>query len=211
MTRLLYITFIVLIWASCTLDESFHFNSEWSGRYESTFDISGLTDPLEEGVDSESSSTPLEQEKVDELVRKLNSTPGISQASVAQDMEANTLTFAYSFEDIESLNRLNAKDLLSKEESPLGSMGRWKMKAKGSKKFTMTMEPEEPAQGDNSEEMMQMGEMLQITTKLNFHMPIKKLKSEVAIKGSKSNQIIIIYTMADLWDQDKNWDVNVKF
>ena len=66
---------------------------------------------------------------------------------------------------------------------------------------------------ENAQEMekaKEAGEMLQVTTLLNFSSKIKDINSDVAIKGVNENQVIIKYSGKDLIDATTNWDTEIQ-
>ncbi len=201
---------IILSLSSCSFEEEYAFQSDWSGKYEGVLDMSGVAEMGGEDKESEEIIPEAEKKAMEE---KINAVEGISNAKVMADEENYKISFSYDFEDLASLNTLNSQDLSEgDDDSPLGSLAKWEMSSKGKKKFYITMMKDEGMTSDEEgmEEMKQAGDMLQVTSTLTFPRKVKDVISDVANKGTQDNQVIIKYSLKDIFDTEKNWDTEVR-
>jgi len=212
MKQFLVFILTIVIFSSCTFDEHFEFNKDWSGSYKATLDFSEMAafgNELQENEgEAKASEEILPEEKKEEFIRNLNSKDGISKADLEVNEEEYTVTFSFDYDGLDALNDLKASDFSFDDDSndDVG-MANWIMTSKGKKKFFMTLDPND--QTASSEEMDQAGELLKISTTLAFAKPIKSFTGEMAQKGDKANEIIISYDAGQLnLDPDK-WAVSV--
>lgn len=199
---------LTALFSSCTFEEDYSFNADWSGEYSAVLDLSGLADM----GDASSEDDLIPADEIKSMEDDLNGIEGISNTKVEPDNENHKIKFSFNFDDLESLNRLNTSDF-GEGDSPLEALGKWEMKNKGKKKFYMTMiglEKLSSESSDDSEEAKRAGEMLTVVTTLTFPSKIKNLTSDVAVKGDKNNQIIINYSGKDMMEKGKNWNIEVK-
>jgi hypothetical protein len=98
MKRILLAMISVLALASCKLAQQYHFNLDFSGDYELTFDMTELAefggDTLEDFF---------ADMNLDSLADVYRSVDGISNVAVEKD--TNVLYISYSFRDLAALNR----------------------------------------------------------------------------------------------------------
>ncbi|MEZ7886233.1 MAG: hypothetical protein ACI888_000814 [Flavobacteriales bacterium] len=210
MKKIFYLSLMIIVLvSSCTFEEGYSFKSDWSGSYEASLDLSGIADMA--GEENEYKEM-IPSDEIANLEGKMNAIEGISNAKVVSDNLAHSINFFYDFDGLPALNRLNNINLDEDDnESPLGALGKWEMRHKGKKKFFITMIPKEVIEdAQEMEKAKEAGEMLQVTTFLNFSREIKDINSDVATKGVNENQVIIKYSGKDLIDATKNWDTEIK-
>ena len=210
MKKIFYLSLMIIILvSSCTFEEGYSFKSDWSGSYEASLDLSGIADIA--GEENEYKEM-IPSDEIAKLEGEMNAVEGISNAKVVSDNLAYSINFFYDFDGLPALNRLNNINLDEDDnDSPLGALGKWEMSHKGKKKFFIKMIPKEVIEDvQEMEKAKEAGEMLQVTTFLNFSREIKDINSDVATKGVNENQVIIKYSGKDLIDATKNWDTEIK-
>jgi len=210
MNKIFYLSLmIVVLVSSCTFEEGYSFKSDWSGSYEASLDLSGIANM---GGEENEYKEMIPSNEIANLEGKMNAIEGISNAKVVSDNLAYSINFFYDFDGLPALNRLNNINLHEDDnDSPLAAIGKWEMSHKGKKKFFIKMIPKDVI--ENAQEMekaKEAGEMLQVTTLLNFSSKIKDINSDVAIKGVNENQVIIKYSGKDLIDATTNWDTEIQ-
>ena len=200
---------IMVLVTSCTFEEGYSFKSDWSGSYEASLDLSGIANM---GGEENEYKEMIPPEEIANLEGKMNAIEGISNAKVVSDNLAYAVNFFYEFDGLPALNRLNNINLDEDDnDSPFSALGKWEMSHKGKKKFFIKMIPKEVIEdAEEMEKAKEAGEMLQVTTFLNFSRKIKDIKSDVATTGLNENQVIIKYTGKDLIDATINWDTEIK-
>ena len=210
MKKIFYLSLMIMvIVTSCTFEEGYSFKSDWSGSYEAHLDLSGLANMGGE-VDEYKEMIP--PDEIAKLEGEMNAIEGISNAKVVSDNLGYAINFFYDFDGLPALNRLNNINLDEDDnDSPFGSLGKWEMSHKGKNKFFIKMIPKEVIEdAQEMEKAKDAGEMLQVTTFLNFSREIKYIKSDLATKGLNENQVIIKYSGKDLIDATINWDTEIK-
>ncbi len=198
----------ILFTTSCTITEEIHFSDEESGNVKYTIDLSMFKEyasdeslNLAEKIDSNFLST-------DSIMKKID---GIKNISHDFSNEEYKVTYSYSFNSLEALNKsFNAQKIMKKEKSFMSSY-RFK-KSWGRLVF------EKPASPRNDSTIQQLGElqsMFRYKFILSFDEPIKKFKvkkgSRDIVEQAGENIIIQSGNMFDVFPRNKTkWIIKTK-
>lgn len=87
---------------SCSVQETFHFNKDFSGHYTFEFNYSQLA-----SLDTSSDMKSEMGESFYELENELKKINGISNILILTDNEEGTVMVSYDFENLEALNKAN--------------------------------------------------------------------------------------------------------
>jgi hypothetical protein len=197
---------IIALFSSCTVDETYEFNDDLSGRYNLEIDYSGLLALM---GDEEDMGLP-EDESVDETMDIIEKSEGISNSSFS--MEDGKGRLAFDFDKVESIQEIGGEagqifaGLIGLNLQPKGKKLGVDLSPGDSAAEAMTEYADEAGDIDDSYD-----EMFSINTHLVFKRPIKKFKSDIATYDKASNTVTFKYNMSDLTNPDVNWTASIKF
>jgi len=102
LTTFFSITFFSFLIYSCSVQETFHFNTDYSGQYTFEFNYSELA-----SFDTSSAMKSEMGESFYELESELKKIDGINNIVIVSDNEKGTVLVSYDFENLEALNKAN--------------------------------------------------------------------------------------------------------
>jgi hypothetical protein len=193
---------LMVIYTACTIEQSYHFKSDFSGSYNMRFDLSAMaglgdTDSTEAATD-----TIFTPESLDEMRNAYLTVPGVSNATATY--EGNVLESGFEFSNLKALNEAVGKSSGEGEESK----GIYHFTQKGK---TLIMKINREGMSElTGEDMASMGEMVTFRFTVTFEKDIKKIKGDIAQWTKGSKEVLIEFPLKDLTDDSKNLDVEIR-
>jgi hypothetical protein len=191
---------ISLFFGACTIEQTYYFKEDFSGDYTLRFDLSSVAAM---GGDSLGTDTIFSEEALQEMSAAYSAVPGISNAS--STYSDNVLESAFAFSGINSLNAAMENSQEGSESTP----ALYTFVQKG--KMLKLIVNRKKMEAAESEEMAQMGDMVNFNVTLGFERKIKKLKSQVAQWNKENNTITIEFPLKDFLDPKKNLNAEIRF
>ncbi len=99
---IIIIAFLSIVLYSCSIEEEFHFNSDFSGHYSFRFDYSELKVLDTSGIAGDEMSKGYE-----EMVTELQKIDGISNIVINSDDNIGSVEVEYDFSSIDAINQAN--------------------------------------------------------------------------------------------------------
>ena len=184
MKKLFALLLLVGYVSSCTLNQHFHFNEDYSGSYTMSFDMSSIME-MAMAEDSTASEEDMWAEMpFDSLKTVYEGMEGISNVQVKG--EGGVLTMSYDYANIESLNKvLENSDMGGDEEDEMFGMllgNSTYFEAKGNK---LSYNVPDMADMGIADSLSMYMEMVSYTTEFTFEKDVKKVSNENAVVSDK--------------------------
>ena len=96
------ITSLLFLISSCTIEEEFHFNEDFSGNYSFQFDYSALL-----ALDTSGTAGVELSKGYDEMEEELKKIDGISNILIKSDEVVGKVSVSYDFSSIDAINKAN--------------------------------------------------------------------------------------------------------
>ncbi|MCB0738563.1 MAG: hypothetical protein KDC92_13685 [Bacteroidetes bacterium] len=186
---------ILFATSSCTLKQTYDFNSDFSGKHVVEVDMSAMTGLME----GENEMHLLDSMGSDTLIDQLNAEPGISNTFMTE--ENGLLKIGYDFSGLEAINNtqsgkamadaLNSGMALTESTKPLFVL-------KGKKLIYNPPAFDNSDFGDEMESFEGMGDMLQYEVVMHFAKPIKKIDNDDWRLSSDNKTISLTSSISEL-------------
>lgn len=207
MKKLIALFTLTAIIASCSLNQHFHFNEDYSGNYSMEFDMSAILEMAMQEDSTMNEDEIWEDVNFDSLKLVMEQVEGIS--NVVTEAEGGIIKMSYSFKDIESLNRvLENSDMGDDEqdemfEALLGSSTYFEAKGK---KLSYNV----PSLADLgiADSLSMYMDMISYNTEFTFDKPVKKVSNEDATVSD--NKITLEGNFGELLKGEKNMSFEAK-
>lgn len=206
----------VLFFTSCTVEQHFSFNKNYSGNYTFTMNYQAIQEmPAEEGeeVPEEEKFNLSDSLDLDEFVKEINALKGISNAKVTD--EDGVFKIYYEFKDVESLNN-SLEELNMEEHVDEGhSKERPTFVAKGNK-FDYHFHKIDLGDDEAMTEEEQQGVeaaygMVQYKLTMDFEKPIKKSSNDHLIVSPNGRTLSFQGSFLDVAGKSVDLSTKVKF
>lgn len=174
---LLSLSFIILLSTSCSFQQKFHFNNDWSGSSELKIDMSQMI-ALSGGVGgAEEDSLDLFSDfKSENSLEDLGKIPGITNVRMDENSKKGIFILTYNFENIDALNKsMASSDVLSGASSEKDHNY---FSVKKNKLIYQMKTMDEEEEVDGMKEVKEMKEMFKYDLIFSFEKSIKKIKSK---------------------------------
>lgn len=96
------ITSLLFLISSCTIEEEFHFNEDFSGNYSFQFDYSALL-----ALDTSGTAGVELSKGYDEMEEELKKIDGITNILIKSDEVVGKVSVSYDFSSIDAINKAN--------------------------------------------------------------------------------------------------------
>jgi hypothetical protein len=192
---------LMVIFTACTIEQTYHFKSDFSGSYSMRFDLSAMAGLGDSASSQSTTDTIFTPESLDEMRNAYLTVPGVSNATATYDN--NVLESGFEFSNLKALNEAVGKGSGESEESK----GIYHFTQNG-KKLIMKINRDGMAEF-NGEEMASMGEMVTFKLAVSFERDIKKVKGDIAQWTKGSKEVLIEFPLKTLSDPKTNLDVEI--
>lgn len=193
---------LMVIFTACTIEQTYHFKSDFSGNYQLRFDLSSMAGPSESDSTSASTDTIFTPESLEEMRNTYLAVPGVTNATATY--ANNVLQSGFDFSNFEALNAATGRANGGEQ----GAQGLYNFSNKG-KKLIMKINRDGMAEL-TGEDMASMGEMVTFKFTVSFERDIKKVKGDIAQWTKGSKEVLIEFPLKDLSDPKKNLDVEIQ-
>ena len=194
---------------SCSIDQHFHFNDDYSGNYLMEFDMSALMDFAGEMDSTDSDEDIWGDLPMDSMQDAMNAVVGINNAKFFE--ENNVLKMSYEFENLEALNSALANSDLedSEEDDVLGALmgDATNFEAKGKKFYYTTPDISTVEIADSMTEYM---EMFEYAVTMSYENDIKKIENSDAIIGEDNKSFTLKGNFKELMLGEKQLSTEVR-
>ncbi len=203
---LIFICFVTITFASCTVEQEVHFKDDFSGDYQVKIDLTDLIPAL---PDSARIDTVFSKKNLSELQERYQNIEGISNSNVTYN--DGVYLSKFSFADMMAFK----KALTDEDGDKEGSFFVYKL-AKNS--MIIEIDPDGLAklnkENKSKEALGQDGgaaDLFKLKAKVKFDKPIKSVKGKMATFDSATNTISFDFNIADVKEKAKKFKTVVKF
>ena len=193
---------LMVIYTACTIEQTYHFKSDFSGNFQLRFDLSSMAALSESDSTSAATDTIFTPESLEEMRNAYLTVPGVTNATATYT--DNVLQSGFDFSNLEALNAAVGRNNDSGEDA----QGLYNFSKKG-KKLIMKINREGMSEL-TGEDMASMGEMVTFKLTVSFERDIKKVKGDIAQWTKGSKEVLIEFPLKDLSDPKKNLDVEIQ-
>ncbi len=211
------IILISFVFVSCTIEQNYHFNEDFSGSSETVMDFSLIMSMAPDSTKEEMGEI-FEEADITELTEKFESTEGISNHAISEN--DGKVQMKFDFTSIETLQNFCSSTGDNSIGELSNSNANWSLNGK---KLTIDFTPDgdimkelredenmKTLDGDN-EGLDSMDEMLTFNVKLSFDKKIKKVSSKMGVWDKEKNTVEFSFGIKEMMDEKTDWKIVVKF